>query len=240
SPSSHPNPSRCPRLIQAGLGHFQGWSSHSSSGNSIPALPTLPGRNSFPKSPPWHPEASLSSLSPFSRGDLEVIYPEVGDVSCSYIPKCHGYREKLSQEWAKPRVRPHPCLDGFKKYVLVMVDPDAPNRENPRLRFWRHWLVTDILVSPWGASPGIQGGLESHGMQTPPGIIPSGYHRYQFRLYRQSQHQTISLSSEEQASLGKDPPGPPSPPRGAVPGLWATPQAGDARSAQRDSYRGRG
>ncbi|XP_050838729.1 phosphatidylethanolamine-binding protein 4 isoform X1 [Serinus canaria] len=30
----------------------------------------------------------------------------------------------------------------------------------------------------------------------------SGYHRYQFRLYRQSQHQTISLSSEEQASLG--------------------------------------
>uniref|UniRef100_A0A8C9MNQ2 Phosphatidylethanolamine binding protein 4 n=1 Tax=Serinus canaria TaxID=9135 RepID=A0A8C9MNQ2_SERCA len=129
------------------------------------------------------------------------IYPEVGDVSCSYIPKCHGYREKLSQEWAKPRVR-YPWAKKNKKYVLVMVDPDAPNRENPRLRFWRHWLVTDILVSPWGASPGIQGGLESHGMQTPPGIIPSGYHRYQFRLYRQSQHQTISLSSEEQASLG--------------------------------------
>lgn len=33
------------------------------------------------------------------------------------------------------------------KYILVMVDPDAPSRYNPRARFWRHWLVTDIEVS---------------------------------------------------------------------------------------------
>lgn len=50
----------------------------------------------------------------------------------------------------------------------------------------------------------------------------SGYHRYQFRLYRQPTHQNISLSPEEQDSLGKDPPSPPSPPRGAFPGLWIT------------------
>lgn len=34
-----------------------------------------------------------------------------------------------------------------KKYVLVLADPDAPSRANPRNRFWRHWLVTDIPVS---------------------------------------------------------------------------------------------
>uniref|UniRef100_A0A8C3PL17 Uncharacterized protein n=1 Tax=Calidris pygmaea TaxID=425635 RepID=A0A8C3PL17_9CHAR len=39
------------------------------------------------------------------RGDLEVIYPEVGDVSCIYVPKCHQYRRRISREWGSPRVR---------------------------------------------------------------------------------------------------------------------------------------
>ncbi|XP_041880766.1 phosphatidylethanolamine-binding protein 4 [Corvus kubaryi] len=100
----------------------------------------------------WGSEASRTCIfqtlsesdSEFCRGDLEVIYPEVGDVSCSYIPKCHGYRRQLSHEWGKPRVR-YPWAKKHKKYVLVMVDPDSPNRADPRNRFWRHWLVTDIL-----------------------------------------------------------------------------------------------
>ncbi|XP_014804333.1 PREDICTED: phosphatidylethanolamine-binding protein 4 [Calidris pugnax] len=79
----------------------------------------------------------------FCRGDLEVIYPEVGDVSCIYVPKCHQYRRRISREWGSPRVR-YPQAEKGKKYVLVLVDPDAPSRANPRNRFWRHWLVTDI------------------------------------------------------------------------------------------------
>lgn len=46
-----------------------------------------------------------------------------------------------------PIPRSSPLLQS-KKYVLVLVDPDAPSRANPRNRFWRHWLVTDIPVSP--------------------------------------------------------------------------------------------
>ncbi|NXO96585.1 PEBP4 protein, partial [Certhia brachydactyla] len=135
----------------------------------------------------------------FCRGDLEVIYPEVGDVSCSYIPKCHGYRQKLSQEWGKPRVR-FPMAKKNKKYVLVMVDPDSPNRVNPRHRFWRHWLVTDILGSDLRSGK-IKGKvLTKYGQPKPPRY--SGYHRYQFRLYRQPAHQTIALSEEEKDSLG--------------------------------------
>uniref|UniRef100_A0A8B9SBV4 Phosphatidylethanolamine binding protein 4 n=1 Tax=Apteryx owenii TaxID=8824 RepID=A0A8B9SBV4_APTOW len=78
-----------------------------------------------------------------SRGDLEVVYPELGDVGCTYIPECRQYRQRISREWSSPRVR-YPRAD---KYVLVMVDPDAPSRADPRNRFWRHWLVTDIRVS---------------------------------------------------------------------------------------------
>lgn len=28
-----------------------------------------------------------------------------------------------------------------------MVDPDAPSRQNPSKKFWRHWLVIDLPVS---------------------------------------------------------------------------------------------
>ncbi|XP_009882445.1 PREDICTED: phosphatidylethanolamine-binding protein 4 [Charadrius vociferus] len=119
---------------------------------------------------PWSDEPSrtcffqmLSSMDrEFCRGDLEVIYPELGDVACMYIPKCHQYRRRISREWGSPRVR-YPQAEKSKKYVLMLVDPDAPSRANPRNRFWRHWLVTDIPVSPIavrrgggsaGASPG--------------------------------------------------------------------------------------
>lgn len=43
---------------------------------------------------------------------------------------------------------PQRCLlSQSKKYVLMLVDPDAPSRANPRSRFWRHWLLTDVPVS---------------------------------------------------------------------------------------------
>jgi len=27
-----------------------------------------------------------------------------------------------------------------------MVDPDAPRADRPKMRWWRHWLLTDIPV----------------------------------------------------------------------------------------------
>ncbi|RMB90963.1 hypothetical protein DUI87_32561 [Hirundo rustica rustica] len=155
----------------------------------------------------WGSEASRTCIfqtlskpdHEFCRGGLEVIYPEVGDVSCSYIPKCHGFRQKLSGEWGQPRVR-YPHAKKSKKYVLVMVDPDSPNRANPQHRFWRHWLVTDILGSDLKVGK-IRGKvLTNYSRPKPPRY--SGYHRYQFRLYRQPPHEAIALSTEDQESLG--------------------------------------
>ncbi|XP_030319793.1 phosphatidylethanolamine-binding protein 4 [Calypte anna] len=62
---------------------------------------------------PWPDEPSRTCIfqqlsSPdraFCRGGLEIIYPELGDVSCIYIPKCHRYRGRISREWGPPRVR---------------------------------------------------------------------------------------------------------------------------------------
>jgi phosphatidylethanolamine-binding protein (PEBP) family uncharacterized protein len=31
-----------------------------------------------------------------------------------------------------------------KRYTLLMVDPDAPSPDNPAMREWLHWIVTNI------------------------------------------------------------------------------------------------
>nr|XP_021154658.1 phosphatidylethanolamine-binding protein 4 isoform X5 [Columba livia] len=84
--------------------------------------------------------------SRFCRGELQVIYPDVGDVSCIYMPKCHQYRWRIIRDWMRPRVR-FPQADENKKYVLVLADPDTPSREKPWNQYWRHWLVADIPVT---------------------------------------------------------------------------------------------
>ncbi|KAJ7305180.1 hypothetical protein JRQ81_011086 [Phrynocephalus forsythii] len=124
--------------------------------------------------------------SKFCRGDLKVIYPELGDVGCTYIPACNLYRKRISKEWSSPLVQ-YQLADW--KYVLIMVDPDAPSRANPKYRFWRHWTIVDINVS-----------TKDYRRPTPPS--QSGYHRYQFLLYEQPADQTITLSPEESASKG--------------------------------------
>ncbi|XP_053125460.1 phosphatidylethanolamine-binding protein 4 isoform X2 [Hemicordylus capensis] len=84
--------------------------------------------------------------SQFCRGKLEIIYPELGDVGCTYIPACNQYRKLISNEWKSPTVRYRKANEN-KEYVLIMVDPDAPSRATPKYRFWRHWLVSNIKVS---------------------------------------------------------------------------------------------
>ncbi|GCC37035.1 hypothetical protein chiPu_0015535 [Chiloscyllium punctatum] len=80
------------------------------------------------------------------RGELIVIYPDLGNAACTVIPRCRQFRRLLSKEWGEPRVK-FVQANKDMKYILIMADPDAPSKENPKYRFWRHWLVTNILVS---------------------------------------------------------------------------------------------
>lgn len=38
------------------------------------------------------------------------------------------------------------CVLQGAQYLLVMVDPDAPSRRDPRMKYWRHWVVSNIKV----------------------------------------------------------------------------------------------
>jgi len=71
-------------------------------------------------------------------------------------------------------------------YTLVMTDPDAPSREDPKYGQWRHWLVTGVQL-PAGTES--VSALKSKVAETPyypPAPPPgSGYHRYVFLLFQE-------------------------------------------------------
>ncbi|XP_046726312.1 phosphatidylethanolamine-binding protein 4 [Silurus meridionalis] len=133
----------------------------------------------------------------FCKKGLTLSYPDVDIRSCMVIPQ--EFREKLSQEWGPPKVSMAEA-DTEIKYTLIMVDPDAPSHANPTRAHWRHWLLTDIQGSALTAGD-IKGTLLSaYTRPTPP--KSSGFHRYQFLVYEQGKDQVLSLSEEEQSSLG--------------------------------------
>ncbi|XP_078521513.1 phosphatidylethanolamine-binding protein 4 [Lissotriton helveticus] len=129
----------------------------------------------------------------FCRKGLEVLYPGL-DASCSVIPNCAEYRESLMSDWGPPEVK-FPFARADKKYVLIMVDPDAPNRAEPTMRFWRHWLVKDI--SGQNLIDGNMKGKVISEYQRPHPPHGAGYHRYQFFLYEQPVGEDISMTDRE-------------------------------------------
>src|SRR6266487_6952850 len=66
-------------------------------------------------------------------------------------------------------------------YTLMMIDPDAPNRETHKARNWKHWVVVNI--------PGndVDKGEEETPYARPTPPLGSGLHRYVFLVYKQSQ-----------------------------------------------------
>ncbi|XP_063301576.1 phosphatidylethanolamine-binding protein 4 [Pelobates fuscus] len=128
--------------------------------------------------------------------DLHVIYHDVGDVSCKYVPNCYDYLQSLSKVWGPPLIKYNNAQLGAK-YTLIMVDPDAPSRSDPKYKFWRHWLVTDIPGGELLHGRTITGKtLSAYRRPSPP---PStGYHRYQVLLYMQTPGSSpIPLSDEQ-------------------------------------------
>ncbi|XP_075413327.1 phosphatidylethanolamine-binding protein 4 [Tenrec ecaudatus] len=140
---------------------------------------------------------ALSNTDILLCKDLEVLYPELGNISCRYVPDCSSYRQKITQ-WLQPIVRFQGAIEDAT-YTLIMVDPDAPSRTSPTARFWRHWLVTDINGTDLKKGQ-IQGQeLSSYHPPSPP--AHTGFHRYQFFIYLQ-QRKPISLLPKENKTRG--------------------------------------
>ncbi|XP_027630744.1 phosphatidylethanolamine-binding protein 4 [Tupaia chinensis] len=141
-------------------------------------------------------EALMDEDVVLCRG-LEVLYPELGNVGCMFIPDCNNFRQKITS-WTEPIVKFPGALEGAT-YILVMVDPDAPSRSEPKARFWRHWLVTDIKGAD--LKKGKIQGQELSASQAPPPPAHSGFHRYQFFVYLQ-EGKVISLLPKENKTRG--------------------------------------
>ncbi|XP_026177869.1 phosphatidylethanolamine-binding protein 4 [Mastacembelus armatus] len=152
----------------------------------------------------FHVEATTDTLSTqdasFCHGGLEAIYPELDIDECLRIPKDQDLRKKVSTVWGSPQIY-FSGAQKQKKYLLVMVDPDAPSRTKPTSAYWRHWLVIDIQSMELQKGK-IQGTtLTDYHPPTPP--QNSGFHRYQFMLFEQSADTPVSLTKQESSSRGK-------------------------------------
>ncbi|KAF9115724.1 hypothetical protein BGX27_006671 [Mortierella sp. AM989] len=87
------------------------------------------------------------------------------------------------------------------KYTLIMTDPDAPSRSNPKMREYRHWVLSNL-----SGSSDFQPANVSQGTVVTPYMGPappsgSGPHRYIFLLYKQTPSTDISALS---SSLNSD------------------------------------
>ncbi|KAM4675008.1 phosphatidylethanolamine-binding protein 4 [Discoglossus pictus] len=142
----------------------------------------------------------LGEDADFCSGELHVVYPDMGDASCLYIPNCYSYPESLSKVWGPPKIFFTKAQEG-QKYTLIMVDPDAPSRSDPVNRFWRHWVVTDIPGQGLLTGGILNGKIESE-YRRPNPPPQTGYHRYQFLLYLQPPGSSPSLLPKEKHSFG--------------------------------------
>lgn len=70
--------------------------------------------------------------------------------------------------------------DANDYYTLVMNDPDAPSRAQPKFREWHHWCVANIPGSDVSKGQVLS---EYVGSGPPKG---TGLHRYVFLLFKQS------------------------------------------------------
>lgn len=91
----------------------------------------------------------------------------------------------LGNDLAPTQVKSKPMLswnakDNNELYTLIFFDPDAPSRQNPTSREYRHWLVVNIPGSS------IDEGNEVLTYMGPAPPKGTGPHRYIFLIYKQS------------------------------------------------------
>ncbi|XP_055586704.1 protein D3-like [Uranotaenia lowii] len=131
--------------------------------------------------------------------DNEVI-PDVIDQAPTELAKISypsGASVNGGNELTPTMVKDQPTIewtaDESSYYTLFMVDPDAPNRKEPKFRSVCHWFVGNIPGS------NIAGGdhrIAFVGSGPPQG---SGLHRYIFLIYKQ-QNGKIDLSDAPKTS----------------------------------------
>ncbi|XP_043653523.1 protein D2 [Drosophila teissieri] len=87
-------------------------------------------------------------------------------------------------ELTPTQVKDQPVVDWDAQpgefYTLIMTDPDAPSRAEPKFREFKHWILANIHGNDLESGDAI---AEYIGSGPPQG---TGLHRYVFLLYKQS------------------------------------------------------
>jgi len=130
-----------------------------------------------------------SSASPQPQGLVEMeankVVPDVIDtVPKQKVEVRYGSHEvNLGNVLTPTQVRDIPKVsweaDPNKFYTLIMTDPDAPSRKDPKFREWHHWLVGNIPGNDVSKGETLS---EYVGSGPPQG---SGLHRYAYLVYEQ-------------------------------------------------------
>ncbi|XP_069800870.1 phosphatidylethanolamine-binding protein 4 isoform X1 [Dendropsophus ebraccatus] len=143
------------------------------------------------------PQPITGEDAEFCSDDLQVEYGSLGDMSCQKVTLCENVIQYLKEA---PQFTYSKAQED-KVYVLIMVDPDAPSREDPIRGPWRHWLVADIQGPDLLAGKIFEGRIiEAYRGPSPP--PNTGYHRYQFLLYLQPPGSSPALLSSEETFRG--------------------------------------
>ncbi|XP_010117278.1 PREDICTED: phosphatidylethanolamine-binding protein 1, partial [Chlamydotis macqueenii] len=90
--------------------------------------------------------------------------------------------------------------DPQKLYTLVLTDPDAPSRKDPKFREWHHFLVTNMKGNDVGSGTVLS---DYVGSGPPKG---TGLHRYVWLVYEQPKKLTCNepiLSNRSGDKRGK-------------------------------------
>jgi len=119
--------------------------------------------------------------------DTEQVVRDVIDTMPQHVLEVKyssGVEMKLGNELTPTQVQnvPHSIVwpaEAGALYTLVLTDPDAPSRVNPKYREWHHWLVVNIPENDIGKGETLS---EYVGSGPPKG---TGLHRYVMLVYKQ-------------------------------------------------------
>ncbi|KAG0321475.1 hypothetical protein BGZ99_003908 [Dissophora globulifera] len=128
-----------------------------------------------------------------------MLMVSYGDAADGHQDVTLGNKLSVKETQHAPRVSFEP-ENAESKYTLVMTDPDAPSRQNPTMREYRHWVVTNIPSGSAMEPASLSKGTELTEYMGPAPPAGSGLHRYIFLLYKQPTNNVSALLSTPLAS----------------------------------------
>ncbi|KAH8327193.1 hypothetical protein KR074_006930 [Drosophila pseudoananassae] len=118
-----------------------------------------------------------------SNGVVPDVIPEAPSVLLKVTYK-NGLVAKDGVELTPTQVKDQPNVEWEAQpgdfYTLIMTDPDAPSRAEPKFREFKHWVLVNIAGNDLATGEEVAGYV---GSGPPKG---TGLHRYVFLLYKQS------------------------------------------------------